>query len=129
MFTDTKSNLGSNAELYRWLGRASGLLLFILWFSYVLGDLLRPESELPIATQYGQLAALVVVFLGYAVGWRNELIGGILSIAGTVAYFAYVQITTAVVPGLAAVMFAAPGVFYLLSRSAHLEETFPSRTS
>jgi len=64
---------------------------------------------------YYQGAALATVFAGYAIGWRSELLGGSLAIAGTAAFFAVYVLTfgTSPPPGIAALSFAVPGLLYL----------------
>jgi hypothetical protein len=64
---------------------------------------------------YGQAASLAIVFAGYAVGWRRELAGGIVVIVGMLAFFGVVLSTTATIPPLGVLLFAVPGVLYLLA--------------
>jgi hypothetical protein len=78
-------------------------------------EVLRPGVEPVALNTYGQAASLAIVFAGYAVGWRRELAGGIAVIVGMLAFFAVVLSTTAEIPQLAVLMFAVPGVLYLLA--------------
>ena len=55
------------------------------------------------------------MFVGYVVGLRKELMGGIAAILGTLAFVAVVATTTEEFPGIAALLFAVPGVLYLLA--------------
>jgi hypothetical protein len=64
---------------------------------------------------FGQVASLALVFAGYAVGWRREYAGGILVIVGMLAFFGVVLSTTGTIPPLAVLLFAVPGVLYLLA--------------
>jgi hypothetical protein len=81
----------------------------------VIAELARSEfGTLSIDSSY-HAAALAMVFFGYAVGWREELLGGLFAILGTAAYFLAVALTAGSLPGIEAVWFSAPGVFYLLA--------------
>ena len=76
---------------------------------------MRPGFDGPGINTFGQAASLAIVFAGYAIGWRKELAGGIAAIVGTLAFFVVVLTTTREMPGVAALLFAIPGVLYLLA--------------
>jgi hypothetical protein len=65
-------------------------------------------------TQY-QALTLAAVFAGYAIGWRNELVGGFIAILGTIAFFALNRLMVGGFPGSGAALFAVPGILYLLA--------------
>jgi hypothetical protein len=99
--------------LFRWAGRASGSLLFVVWFAFVVQEAM--QSGAPFVATIYQGIAFALVFAGYALGLRYELIGGILAILGTIAFFAVVAITTQILPQAEAAWFAVPGLLYLLA--------------
>ena len=76
---------------------------------------MRPGVDSPRTNTLGQAASLAFVFSGYVVGWRRELTGGVAAIIGTLAFFVVVLTTTQELPGVAALLFAIPGVLYLLA--------------
>ena len=115
MFASAKVGLSPRPYPFRWTARASTIILIAMWLVYIVADLLRPGVEPSGFNMYGQAAALAIVFAGYAVGWRRELPGGIAVIAGVLAFFSVVLATTGVIPPLAMLLFAAPGVLYLLA--------------
>jgi hypothetical protein len=79
-----------------------------------MSELFRPGFD-PSIDNYRQAACLAIVFAGYAIGLRKELAGGIAVIVGTLVFFAVVLATTGEPPGLAGVLFATPGVLYVLA--------------
>ena len=107
------------SDLIRWSARLSGTILWIAWLGSAIAELARSEYRtISIDSSY-QAAALAVVFFGYAVGWGEELLGGLCALLGTAAYFLIVTVTAQVPPGIETTLFAAPGVLYLLSWQCH----------
>ena len=116
MFASTnKLALLPKSYPFRWTARASAIILLALWSVYLAAELLRPGMKPGALNIYGQAASLALMFAGYAVGWRRELAGGIAVIIGILAFVAVVLSTTAEIPQLAVLMFAVPGVLYLLA--------------
>jgi hypothetical protein len=105
----------SISYLLRWCGRVSGVLLFASWVGFVVAEQFRDAPTTLHGIPYLQVCALAVVFAGYAIGWRSELAGGLLTLFGTAAFFAVHTITLSVSPSLAAAWFAAPGALFLLA--------------
>ena len=117
MFASTKVEPSPRPYPFRWAARSSAIVLFAMWIVNVVADAFRPGMEpggLDISI-YGQAASLAIVFAGYAVGWRRELAGGIVVIIGILAFFGVVLSTTGGIPPLAVLLFAVPGVLYLLA--------------
>ena len=102
----------SDSTMFRWYGRAAGVILFVTWTIFVVSDLPRQDQYWG---TYLQAAGLAIVFAGYLAGWWNELIGGVMTIVGTAVYFAICAWATQIIPRPETLMFAAPGVCYLLS--------------
>jgi len=98
----------------RWCARAIGVVLIVGWTAYAIAELFHPDYYVSPGMIY-QGAALATVFAGYAIGWRWELLGGLLAVGGTAAFFvAYaLDVGTPPRPELALAWFAAPGVLYL----------------
>lgn len=125
MFASTTPHVVPQSYPYRWSARASAIILFAIWLTLFVIELPNSARANPSIGIYGQVAALAVIFIGYTIGWRRELAGAIIGICGTVALFAVVASSTAKMPGLAAALFALPGVLYLL---AWLDERGKLRT-
>jgi hypothetical protein len=90
--------------------------LFVAWIGLLSAEMVHTKLDTPATSAFLQAAALALVFVGYAVGWRHEIAGGLMAIVGTVAFFIVGHVTLATTVGLgAAALFAAPGVFYLLA--------------
>jgi hypothetical protein len=108
----------SDATMFRWYGRVAGMILFVAWTILVVSDLPRQDQYWG---TYLQAAGLAIVFAGYLAGWWNELIGGVMTIVGMAVYVAICAWATQVIPRPEILMFAVPGVCYLL---AHYFEKF-----
>lgn len=101
-------------NLMRWAGRTSGALLILTWLGFATVELFHPGFAVRTLT-LAQAAALAIVFTGYAVGWRREWVGGLLTLLGMAAFLAAVVLSIGVPPAPATALFAAPGVFFLLA--------------
>jgi hypothetical protein len=99
----------------RWLARASAAILVVTWLALVMAEAVRSRFETPSLESLYQAAVFGIVFAGYAIGLRKELAGGVIAIVGTVAFFAVYLMTLGGLPHLAAALFAAPGVLYLMA--------------
>ena len=115
MFTCTKMRLLPHSYPFRWTARASAIILFAVWLAFITYEFASWGVQGPATNTYGQAACLAMVFAGYAVGWRKELAGGIAAIVGTLAFFVVVLATSQEMPGVAVLLFAIPGVLYLLA--------------
>jgi hypothetical protein len=102
--------------IFRWAARAAGVIATLTWLELVLYEWVKVGSpDFRNSHQSLQAAALAIVFAGYLVGWRNELLGGVLSILGTIAFVLIVLAFVASGPSAAAAWFAAPGLLYILA--------------
>ena len=111
-----QKNEFSIAQWFRGMGRASAIVLFVTWLGLLVAELTRDVSGNPGREEFFQVAALAVVFAGYAIGWRHEVVGGLTAILGTVAFFVVDFFTTEAGAAIdPVVLFAVPGVFYLLA--------------
>lgn len=100
----------------RWLARAMAVTLFAAWLALVLMETTRPNPPKWPIDLYVQGAVLAVVFAGYAIGWRKELVGGLVAILGTAALYGVLAVTEFVPRDMQMVWFAVPGALYLLAR-------------
>jgi hypothetical protein len=113
MYTSVQNHHVSDSQLFRYCGRAGGLIVMGSWLIVVVVETVRKGP--PVLENYYQAVPLAVIFAGYAVGWRKEILGGLLAIAGTVAFIAQYVTMLGVLPGFGAVLFAVPGLFYLIA--------------
>jgi hypothetical protein len=101
--------------LLRWAARAAGAVVIVTWVELVLIEWVRHGSpDLRNLAQPLQATVLAVVFAGYLIGWRNELVGGLLSIIGTLAFGILCTMTFGGLTSIALLWFAVPGLLYLL---------------
>jgi hypothetical protein len=91
----------------------SAVLLFLAWSVVVVSEFLRFGAPAALTLSLG--VAFAIVFAGYVVGWRYELVGGIVTLVGVAALFATSIYVFQDLPQLAVIWFAAPGALYLLA--------------
>lgn len=101
------------AAVCRWGGRGLGGLLSLVVALVAIGEGVPNVLAQPGRVQVG-LAALVSLLIGYWIGWRWELVGGLIATGGWISFI------FSVVPSLHAIqgfllLLAIPGVLYLLS--------------
>jgi hypothetical protein len=114
MYTSLQEQHASYSWLFRWCARVGGAILIVAWLVSVIFETARQDGAALTPAAY-QGAALAVVFIGYVLGWRNELAGGALAILGTAAFFAVHVLAFGALPVLGAASFVVPGVLYLLA--------------
>jgi len=114
MYTSVRRPRAFDLNFLRWCARASAVVLVVIWLALVLAEAVLFHFEAPTEAIY-QAVALAIVFAGYAIGWRKELVGGAIAILGTVLFFAVNLVTIESLPPVEAALFAAPGVLYLLA--------------
>jgi hypothetical protein len=104
------------AEL-RWLARTSAEIIAVLWTGYFVVELYMPDNAKWPLDLLAQGAILAVIFAGYVIGWRHELVGGWLAILGTVALVAAMIIFYRMrLDSLYLAWFSLPGVLFLMAR-------------
>jgi hypothetical protein len=123
MYATTHHPPTATSQIYRWAGRVFSVALFVMWAAFVAFEAARPAVQTWPVGVYLQAAALAVVFLGYAVGWKRELFGAVLVGVGALAYLVITLIDTKTLPGIATVWFLTPGILYLFARHYERIET------
>lgn len=113
MYACLPQKSASSTELFRWFARASSIVLFVGWIVLLVQELMRDSRVTTDEAIQG--AALALVFVGYAIGWRKELAGALIAIFGTVMFFTICVVGYGRFPGLAAAWFALPSVLYVLA--------------
>ena len=115
MFTSSEMRLTPHSYPFRWTARVSAAVLIVIWLAFFTSEVMRPGFDSSAINTSGQAVPLALVFAGYVIGWRRELAGGLAAIIGTLAFFVAVLTTTQEMPGVAVLLFAIPGVLYLLA--------------
>jgi hypothetical protein len=121
MYASTQDRHVSFSWLFRNCGRLGGVIVMASWAGMVIMELFRTGAPSSEAMQQG--VPLAIVFAGYIIGWRKELVGGLLAIVGTIAFYLVSTSTVGSVPQPAAAWLAAPGVFYLIARAMDVRAT------
>ena len=115
MFAFKQIRFAPHVEPFRWIARASSVVLFALWLSYFLLEIPHTPLRDHSSGTFAQAAALTLVFAGYIIGWRWELAGGLMALAGTLVFFYAVNAAILAVPGPGILLFALPGILFLLA--------------
>jgi hypothetical protein len=115
MYASSRRFYAFDFHFVRWMAHASAAILVVTWVALVTAEAVRSRFDLPSAYSIYQAVTFGVVFAGYAIAVRKELVGGALAIVGTLAFFAVHVATIGTLPGMAAALFAAPGVLHLLA--------------
>jgi hypothetical protein len=101
-------------EVARWAGRTTAILIGALWLTFAIGEGVPNILKQPSGVIW-QFASLMVMFAGYAAGWRNERLGGVVSLAGWMAFYVVNVADVGRLPGPAFALMAVPGVLYLVA--------------
>ena len=113
MYTTIQNRQVSDSSLFRYCGRAGGVIVIASWLVMVVVETVRQGP--PVLENYYQAIPLAMIFAGYAIGWHKEVLGGLLAVVGTFAFIAQFVAMFGVLPGAGAGWCAAPGVFYLIA--------------
>jgi len=117
MYASTQRRQLLSSWFFRCCGRTSSVVIVLGWLYAVIAESIRTGP--PVVENYLQFVPLAIVFAGYAIGWRKELLGGITVLFGTLAsIWLDIRILDAA-PLVGMLCFAAPGVFYLLAHYFH----------
>jgi hypothetical protein len=112
MYASTQRSELTNSWFFRSFARASSVVLFAGWLYAVVAELFL--VGLPVKENYLQIIPVATIFAGYAIGWRKELIGGMLAVFGAIASVCVdVAVLGTSVTGM--LWFAVPGVLYLVA--------------
>ena len=100
------------AAVCSWTARVAGALLVIFAVVIAVGEGMPNPFTQPLAIQIGFLA-LAMILIGILAGWRWELAGGVLSLAGWCLFFGSVVGVKRL--NVFVSLLALPGILYLIS--------------
>lgn len=106
----------SNLEYQlRWAARLSGVVLTLLLATFAIGQGKLPNVfAAPVDVQI-EFSAMALMIIGYFVGWKWEVVGGVTTLAGF-ALFSLVEIAVnGSLAGGAFPLLALPGILFLLA--------------
>ncbi len=113
MFTK-RENEQTALFILRWSARVLGLMvLFLLTLFYFTGGV--GSTEITAREYVGLLFFPVGVAIGFIVGWRNELVGGMISVLSVAAFYLLygLMLSGSMRQGFAFIIFAIPGILFL----------------
>lgn len=104
------------AWVLRWVGRIIGAAFLGFVGAHIAGDGLPDLTECS-AVEIAMFASLCVSLIGFVLIWRWELVGGVLSLAGAVGFFAINLAATGSIPSRwEPMLLFVPGVCALVAR-------------
>jgi hypothetical protein len=128
MYTSLRGHQVPIAQVLRSAAAACGAILVLCWVGMFVFEGIRLQRWIPNFHSHNQALVLVLVFASYAIGWRHELIGGLVAIVGTVAFFQIGYVGANAFPPLPVAWLASPGVLCLLAWITATDDTAPTRT-
>jgi len=102
-----------NAAACRWIARTVGAFLVIVTVYIAIGQGLPNIFAQPVRVQVG-FVALASILVGILAGWKWELSGGIISLAGWCLFLVAVMHSPRALDGFVMAM-ALPGALYIAS--------------
>jgi hypothetical protein len=94
------------------MARIAAVLMFGFFMMFAIGEGFPPLWRQPLSVQL-DFAALGLIFLGYAIGWRYPALGGSISLLGYVVLNLVQLSVSHKLAGGAFPLFAIPGLLYL----------------
>lgn len=96
----------------RWIARVWGIATTLLVLAFILGG--RESMRLTATEAVGFLCFPVGVIAGFAVAWRRELLGGLLTIGSLALFYLWIFARDGRLPiGPYFLLFAAPGFLHV----------------
>jgi hypothetical protein len=100
--------------LPHWIARIAAIGMFGFFMLFALADGIPPLAQQPPRVQL-EFASLAIIFVGYAIGWRRPLVGGVTALLGYGLLNAVELATNHRLAGGAFWLFAIPGILYLIA--------------
>jgi hypothetical protein len=98
----------------RWIARAGGLASAVLLLAFAFGG--REHFRLTWAEAVGFLFFPVGVVAGFALAWRREMAGGLLTLSSLALFYMWLFARSGRLPGGPYfLLFAAPGLLHVAS--------------
>ncbi|HET8549126.1 MAG TPA: hypothetical protein VFL57_14010 [Bryobacteraceae bacterium] len=99
--------------IFRWVARAAALLTFTVFAAFFVGSEFNYYGLN--RTQTVLLITACVALAGMPLGWRSELLGGALNIAGVLAFYTVHFAARGTWPRGSFPLLAIPGLLFLIS--------------
>lgn len=100
-------------QLLRWIARIGSLVSAAILMAFIFGG----NERLPNLQEWmGLIFFPGGVLLGMALGWKNELIGGVVTVLSLLAFYATQMLHAGNLPsGPWFLIFASPGILFLIA--------------
>ena len=119
-----KGETNSVALSLRWIARIGSIVSAAILFAFMFGG----NERLPQQEEWLLLTFFPGgVLLGMAIGWKNEVVGGVVTVLSLLAFYAMQLIQAGNLPsGPWFLIFASPGILFLI---AWFTEKFADQSS
>jgi hypothetical protein len=113
MFTQ-RENEETALYTLRWSGRVLSLMVLFLLALFYLSEGIG-TSEIAYREYIGLLFFPIGIMIGFVVGWRNELAGGLISVFSILCFYLVygLLLSGSIRQGWAFLVFAVPGILFL----------------
>jgi hypothetical protein len=108
------SSSPNRPAILRWIARLAAIGVFGFFMLFALAEGIPPLAQQPPRVQL-EFASLAIIFVGYAIGWRRPLVGGVTALLGYGLLNAVELATNHRLAGGAFWLFAIPGALYLFA--------------
>ncbi len=100
-------------QLLRWIARIGSIVSAAILMAFIFGG----NERLPQQQEWLQLIFFPGgILLGMALGWKNELIGGVVTVLSLLAFYAMQLVNAGNLPsGPWFLIFASPGILFLIA--------------
>jgi len=101
--------------IIRRIARIWSIVILALFLVLIIGHSLNPEEPSPTPIEWLGMAFFPIgVTVGLVLAWKWEGLGGIITIVGVVAFYAWAQIAKGRSGGPVPALVAVPGVLFLI---------------
>ncbi len=108
-----------NPQLLRWSARITGLAVAVGYVAIVVGHLIEPEGTSPtMLREWLGILLLSIACLAVVIAWRWPLAGGLVSLAGLIAFVIVIRLQQPLVIAAVAIP-AVLSIFAALAGRRH----------
>ena len=101
------------ARVLRTTAAVCGAAVVVYWLALVAHEMIRLGTLFPNEGSNPQIIAVAAIFASYVIGWKHELLGAALAMAGVAALLFLQFVAVRVVATPLVICLAAPTVLYV----------------
>jgi len=110
--------------MLKWIARLTALLLALIILVIFIGELASEKFQGFSLRESLMMLAFFTVWLGYLIGWKMEITGGVMTLAGIAAFYLLDYGFSGSFPGGPVFpLMGIPGVLYILSSVKRVQQS------